>query len=562
MTTYYLSSQSGNDSNSGTSASQAWSNFSKLTGLLKAGDTVLLENGSDFKQTLTLTNVKGTLDLPITISNYGTGDLPTFSSTGMGINAGNSHYIVVENIAFRSTGDIAINAFNANNWIVQNVTFDNAATISGIATVNWKNSNNILFENNSVTNSHGDGIFMNNVTNVVIKDNLFQNVIGATADNVQISGTDVVISGNIMVSNPDSNTTKGNLVFQGSDLYAHDNYMQGGSFGASISANNVVIDHNVIKDHTKYSWSSDIILSDEIVGDVVSNIKITDNHLSDSYRNITIDGQAKTAAQMFISDLEISNNKLDDWIKAPVVINGAVIGNGTYSNNTTDKDGGALYATNSNVANLLSNGNLYIPDLPVLPPPPKTITITASADLYSGSPILYLFVNGKEVGHQDITALRSQGEKQTLTFSIPTFQDGDQISIKYMNDKINTKTGEDRNLYLHSLSMDGEAIKLKGADFIGKVFNQKDGSGFFFSSTSEVIFKSDDVPQKLWTKIVEPPPIRLEDVLESDHHVIFYDLEAHTVGSSSYSSAHSASFNDISSAMDNLHAILNPDILY
>lgn len=562
MTTYYVSSKSGNDLNSGTSASQAWSNFSKLTGILKAGDTVLLENGSDFKQTLILNNVKGTAELPITISNYGVGESPILSSDkGAGIIAGNSHYFVVENIAFRSTGDVAINAFNANNWIVQNVTFDNGATSTGLGTITWKNSTNILFENNSVTNSHGDGIYMSNVHNVVVKDNLFQNVTGALADNVQISGSDVVISGNIMVSNPDSDTTKGNLVFQGSNLYAHDNYMQGGSFGASISANNVVIEDNVIKNHTKYTWSSDIIVSDEVVGDNISNVKIADNHLSDSSRNITIDGQGKTVAPMLITNLDILNNKLDDWTKAAVVINGVVVNNGTYANNTSDKDGGWLYATNSNVGKLTNIDNNYLPETPVQAPPEKILTVTASADIYNGSPILYLFVNGKEVGHQDVTALHSQGAKQTFTFTIPTFQEGDQISIKYMNDKSNFKTGEDRNLYVHSLSMDGEPIQLKGADLMGKIFNQKDGSGFFLSSNSEAVFKSDDVPQKLWTKPVEEMPIRLEDVLEGDHYIIFYDNQAHAVGSSITPSL-PASFNDISATIDNLHSVLHLDTIY
>ena len=563
MTTYYLSSKSGNDLNNGTSATQAWSSFSKLSGKLKAGDTVLLEKGSEFEQTLTLSKVNGTKDLPVTISSYGTGENPILGAdTDKGIYSQFSNYIVLRDITIQGTGSSGIYATQSSNWVIQNVVFDNTALKNGAGSINWINSNNVLIENSTVINSHGDGIFMNNVNNVIIKDNIFKDVTGSNADNIQIIGHDAVISGNILQVSETSDTTKGNIVFHGENLYAHDNYLEGGSFGMSISADNVVIENNTIKGHDKYTWSSDILLSDEATGDLAENIVIKNNTMSDSNRNISIDGQHSTAANMEVKNLTISGNEFHDWSKAPLAINGANI-TGVFENNTTDKNGSFLYATNSNLGGLFSQGNAYAPDQLVLPPPPppKTITVVASGSLYQGiAPIMKLYVNGIEIAQQSVTALKANGEKQTVTFTIPNFYQGDKFEIKYTNDQSNTKTDEDRNLYVHSVSMDGAAIALKSADVTSKILFQKDGSGMFFSSNATATFTSDDVPQSVLSKVVFADTSNvphLENILESDHNNIFYGGENHVFGATAdTTSTYGASFKDITGGLDELHKSL------
>ncbi|PZP54698.1 MAG: hypothetical protein DI586_09145 [Micavibrio aeruginosavorus] len=565
MTTYYLSSKSGSDTNSGISSEQAWSSFSKLTGKIKAGDTILLEKGSDFEQALTFNKVNGSSDKPITISSYGIGDDPILSAdNGKGISATNSAYFIVENLTIKATGDNGIYGWNANNWIIRNVTFDDASSLTGTGTIYWKNSTNLLIENNTITDSHGDSIYLENVNNVIVRDNEMIGVYGKTADNLQIKGNNALVEGNIMIINADTDSTKGNFSYQGNALYAHDNYLEGGSFGMGISASNVVVEDNVIKGHTKYSWSSDLSLGDEYAGDNISNVAFRDNQLSDSSRNITIDG-GYTPGKMTVTNLEISGNTMDAWTKAPLVVNNANP-NGVFENNTTDKNGNIVYATNSNTNGLLNQNNSYVPDAPVptkpaiTPPLPKTITITASGSMFeSKGAVLQLLVNGIKVGEQEITALKSKGDKQTISFEIPSFYAGDKFVVQYANDKFNVKTGEDRNLYVHSISMDGEAIKLKSADTTSKIFHQKDGSGMFFSSNASATFTSDDVPSSVLSKIVPPEPSwpKLEDILSSDDHNIYYGGANHSVGASNDQSTYGSSFKDITGGLDYLHQVVS-----
>ena len=69
-TIYYVSSVNGKDTANGKSASTPWKSLSKLSNVgLKAGDTVLLECGSEFRETVKLTS-------GVTYASYGTGEKP------------------------------------------------------------------------------------------------------------------------------------------------------------------------------------------------------------------------------------------------------------------------------------------------------------------------------------------------------------------------------------------------------------------------------------------------------------------------------------------------------
>lgn len=570
MTTYYLSSKSGSDTNSGTSANQAWSSFSKLSGKLKAGDTVLLERGSDFEQTLNLNKVYGTEKSPITFSSYGTGAAPVFSSdTDRGIVATNSNYLIFENLAVQDTAGNGFYGWNANNIVLRNMTFDNVGGTYNLGAVNMTKSSNILFQNNTVTNSHGDGIYMTLMNNVVVVDSAFKNATGSTADNIQISGSNTLIAGNIIVIDENSDTTKGNLVFQGENLYAHDNYMQGGSFGASISANNVIIQNNVILDHTKYNWSSNLMITDQITGDTAKDITITGNNFYNAYRDINIDGKNTSAANMTIYNLEISNNEFHDWLLAPVAFNG-VNANGVLENNISDKNGNFVYSASSNTGNLAVSDNVYVPETvasrPAAPPllEPKIITVVASGSQFEGfAPLMQLLVNGIVVEQREVTALKANNQTQNFTFQIKSFGEDDIFSIKFVNDKFDLATGEDRNLYIHSVAIEGESLNLKNADVLGKIFYlKKEGNAMFYSSNAEAVFTSDDVPQHVLTKpVVTASPLpRLEDILSSDEHDIYYGGENHNIGASSQNTF-GTGFSDLTSSLEDLHQALNTNIV-
>src|SRR5437870_5324703 len=79
-TTYYVSN-SGNDSNNGTSTSTPWRTLSKVNSFfnsLKPGDNVLLNRGEVFYGKITI-GKSGTSTARITIGAYGSGAMPVIT---------------------------------------------------------------------------------------------------------------------------------------------------------------------------------------------------------------------------------------------------------------------------------------------------------------------------------------------------------------------------------------------------------------------------------------------------------------------------------------------------
>ena len=82
-TDYYLSN-TGNDSNTGTSQNQAWASLKKLNGVifsLKPGDRVLFERDSRFEGTIDIQNIIGSEASPVTFGAYGSGENPIIEGT-------------------------------------------------------------------------------------------------------------------------------------------------------------------------------------------------------------------------------------------------------------------------------------------------------------------------------------------------------------------------------------------------------------------------------------------------------------------------------------------------
>jgi HYDIN/CFA65/VesB family protein len=77
-TKYYVST-SGSDSNSGVSATSPWKTVAKVVAFepsLRQGDCVLFQRGGVWNEELKISNVHGSQSYPITLGNYGTGNLP------------------------------------------------------------------------------------------------------------------------------------------------------------------------------------------------------------------------------------------------------------------------------------------------------------------------------------------------------------------------------------------------------------------------------------------------------------------------------------------------------
>jgi hypothetical protein len=100
--TFYISSVTGNDSNNGFSPSSAWQSINKVNALkLMPGDSILFKSGETFTGQLSILNEGGQTGNPVTIGNYGSGNLPIldgdgYLSTIQIVNSGGIHLSNIE----------------------------------------------------------------------------------------------------------------------------------------------------------------------------------------------------------------------------------------------------------------------------------------------------------------------------------------------------------------------------------------------------------------------------------------------------------------------------------
>ncbi|MBQ2677255.1 MAG: hypothetical protein IJF54_07660 [Clostridia bacterium] len=152
-TTYYVDSDGGNDSNSGTSSSAAWKTLSKVNSTtFQPGDNILFKKGGVWTGTL-YPKGSGEKGAPITISSYGTG-------TAMPLIDGNG----VQFVQGGSWIDAAVYFCNQSYWTVQNLEIVNdSETLGDRAGIHFDNSTTrttrygITIRNNKVHNIASNG---------------------------------------------------------------------------------------------------------------------------------------------------------------------------------------------------------------------------------------------------------------------------------------------------------------------------------------------------------------------------------------------------------------------
>ncbi len=101
QTTFYISSSTGNDSNAGTSTSQAWSSLNKVNAQqFSPGDQILFKKGDSWEGTLK-PNSSGTAGNPIKYGAYGAGEKPKILGseivTGWTLHSGSIYKATVSN---------------------------------------------------------------------------------------------------------------------------------------------------------------------------------------------------------------------------------------------------------------------------------------------------------------------------------------------------------------------------------------------------------------------------------------------------------------------------------
>jgi hypothetical protein len=199
-TAYYVDSSGGNDSNSGTSASQAWQTLNQvqnMIGSLQPGDSVLFARGRQWNGGLTLTGLNGAVGAAIIIGNYGSGALPIIdggSSNQYGFYASSGSYFTIDGFEVRNEtyGGVSLHSDGSAmpGIIVQNMNIHNTgpgAYAGGSGPYDdggYRNQLELLD-----FNEHKDGVkFLNNTVHDGGGHNLIQ-VHGDTGGAV-ISGND------------------------------------------------------------------------------------------------------------------------------------------------------------------------------------------------------------------------------------------------------------------------------------------------------------------------------------------------------------------------------------
>jgi hypothetical protein len=121
-TCYYVS-PTGSDSNAGTSTSAPWRTIAHVQSFqsnLNPGESVLFQRGGVWFEELDITNMSGSSGTPITIGNYGTGNLPVIDGGQTNSTQGRNYCIDAINTTFKW---ITVDGIECRNAYRQGITF-------------------------------------------------------------------------------------------------------------------------------------------------------------------------------------------------------------------------------------------------------------------------------------------------------------------------------------------------------------------------------------------------------------------------------------------------------
>lgn len=111
-TSYYVDSNNGNDSQSGTSASQAWKSLGKVNSMaFQPGDRILFKSGGSWNGHLSPQG-SGTAGSPIVVDRYDSGNKPVINGKGLTegtIMLQNQEYWEISNLEITNDDDLSVN---------------------------------------------------------------------------------------------------------------------------------------------------------------------------------------------------------------------------------------------------------------------------------------------------------------------------------------------------------------------------------------------------------------------------------------------------------------------
>ena len=134
-TTYYVSSSSGDDGNSGTNSSSPWRTIARINmQILQPGDRVLLRRGDSWRETLR-PHASGAPDAFIVFDAYGSGPRPVLiggNAPGQDVNIDNNEqsYVVYRDLELRGARQ-GLRLYAWRPIVVRGVTFENSVISTG-----------------------------------------------------------------------------------------------------------------------------------------------------------------------------------------------------------------------------------------------------------------------------------------------------------------------------------------------------------------------------------------------------------------------------------------------
>jgi len=291
--TYYVDSRSGNDANSGTSATRAWKTLQKVNSIVfKAGDRILFKAGSVFRGQLKPQG-QGRKGALIEIDQYGKGAKPRIEGEGSELSAlylFNVEYWKVSNLDISNTGtetaakrcgvrvelenfgtahEITLNALDIHD--VNGSLVKNEGGGAGIICSNEGKTvsifDGLLIEGCKIINCQRNGILINGYWNrsnwhpskhVIIRRNLLEGVPG---DGIVPIGCDsALIERNVMRNCPrllpDGEAAAGiwpwscdNTIVQYNEVSDHKAPWDGQGFDSDWNCRNTIIQYNYSHDN-------------------------------------------------------------------------------------------------------------------------------------------------------------------------------------------------------------------------------------------------------------------------------------------------------------------------
>lgn len=320
-TTYYVSN-SGNDSNSGTSPSDPWKTIARVNSQsFVPGDTILFFGGQTFIGSLELTS-SGSSTSPVTIGSYGSQRAVISAGQGDGIDWNNAGGITVQDLIFQGSGSRSSNAHGVNFFADQGAyTAVNLRNVSvfgfleGIylGAAGGKYSNIDILD--VAAHDNGDtGILIDNsevwpkrsTSNVSIRSST---AYSNGAWGIQVEGVErATIANSVAYGNGDIGMwswASDRIVFQ-QDV-AHDNGGVDGGFDLDVGTTNSLIQYSYSYDNHGSGYQVCNYFGNPVTADNTIRYNISENNLGKG-GEFEMDGDGDTISGLFVYNNTIYHN--------------------------------------------------------------------------------------------------------------------------------------------------------------------------------------------------------------------------------------------------------------